>query len=131
MIFNQCGVKMKRTIIFMLLIAAVFMATNLNAQRRRMDPKERIKQLKADLNLTDEQTVKIEAIFKEQMDEFMKLRDSFSGDRSGIREKFMSIRDKYNKKINSVLTEEQQKKYKKMQDEQRKRMQQRMGGRGF
>ena len=122
---------MKRTIIFMLLIAAVFMATNLNAQRRRMDPKERIKQLKADLNLTDEQTVKIEAIFKEQMDEFMKLRDSFSGDRSGIREKFMSIRDKYNKKINSVLTEEQQKKYKKMQDEQRKRMQQRMGGRGF
>jgi len=82
----------------------------------------------AALNLTDDQKKKVTAIQDAQRTEMRKL---FSGgNREGMREKMTAMREKTNKQIEAILTDEQKKKFKEMQSQRPTRPQGRPGGEG-
>ena len=82
----------------------------------------------AALNLTDEQKKKVAAIQTAQRTE---MRELFSGgNREGMREKMTALREKTNKQIEGILTDEQKKKFKEMQSQRPTRPQGRPGGEG-
>jgi Spy/CpxP family protein refolding chaperone len=75
----------------------------------------------AELDLTKEQQAKLDKITAAQREEqtklFQELRDG-GGNREGLREKFGALREKYQKQIDAVLTEEQKK---KLQEQRQRR----------
>ncbi len=83
------------------------------------------------LNLTEEQQKKVTAIQTEQRAEttklFQGLRDG-GGDFQAIREKMTTLRAKYDKQIEALLTDEQKKKFKEIQAQRSQRGQRRPGG---
>jgi Spy/CpxP family protein refolding chaperone len=82
----------------------------------------------AALNLTDDQKKKVTAI---QAAESAERRKLFSeGNREGMREKMTAMREKTNKQIEAILTDEQKKKFKEMQSQRPTRPQRRPGGEG-
>ena len=103
---------------FLLGIAAVS-----HAQGMRRSPEERAKQLKTQLNLTDDQTAKITAIYTTMNTKMDSVRNA-GGDMSS----FMPIMTSTNDKIKAILTPEQATAYQKIVDERRARMQQGGGG---
>ncbi len=78
----------------------------------------------AELKLTDEQQKKITEIQTAQRTEMRKLFSE--GNRETLRERMTALREKTNKQIEGILTEEQKKKFKEMQS---RRPQGRPGGR--
>ena len=95
------------------------------AQGMRMSPEDRVAAMKTKLNLTDDQSAKILAIFKDagaKRDSVMKA----GGDRSAMR----PIMTAANDKVQAVLTPDQQTAYKKMMDDMRAKMQNGGGGGG-
>jgi protein CpxP len=95
--------------------------------RQQMSPEDRAKQMQASLKLTDDQTTKVVAIYKEQAakrDSLMKA----GADRQAMRPLMQAA----NEKIKAILTKDQAEAYEKMQAERMKRMQQGggMGGGG-
>lgn len=94
------------------------------AQRgSKMSPEDRAKDLKTKLNLTDDQTTKITAIYADaaaKRDSIMKA----GGDRSAIR----PIMTATNDKVQAVLTDDQKAAYKKMMDDMRAKYQNGGGG---
>jgi len=91
------------------------------------NPQDRMKKTLEDyktrLKLTDEQYKKIDTILTSQMSEMAKLRESSGGDRQAMMSSFMDLRDKTNKKIEAILTDEQKAEFKKIQEERAQRMQ--------
>jgi hypothetical protein len=85
--------------------------------RSRISPEERAAQLKERLNLTDEQTRKVEQIYRESQEKISKMRDQFEGDRSQMREKMMEQRQDINNKIEEILYEDQIGLYREYQEE--------------
>ncbi len=53
----------------------------------------------------------------DQMNQQIKLRKSAGGDRQAIMSAMMELREKTNKKIEAILTDEQKVEWKKMQEE--------------
>ena len=98
---------MFRSIIFSL-ITVLLLVNSLNAQERK-SPEERLKILKAKLNLTEEQTVQIGKIVAKSKDEMKKLRDEGSADKT----KAKSILQEADKEIEKILDEKQKVEYKK------------------
>jgi protein CpxP len=95
------------------------------AQGMRMSPEDRVAAMKTKLNLTDDQSAKILAIYKDaatKRDSVMKA----GGDRSAMR----PIMTATNDKVQAVLTPDQQVAYKKMMDDMRAKMQNGGGGGG-
>ena len=93
------------------------------AQGMRMSPEDRVAGMKKQLNLTDDQSAKILAIFKDAGAK----RDSVTkagGDRSAMRPIMMAANDK----VQAVLTDDQKVAYKKMMDDMRAKMQNGGGG---
>lgn len=105
---------MKGTIIFS--VAAILFSLSLHAQPR-FTPQERLKMLNDRLNLTEEQSVKIENILKTSDEEIQKLRESQSADRT----EFRKVMDHTNQEILSILNERQKTEYNKMLEERRNR----------
>jgi hypothetical protein len=90
----------------------------------RQTPKERVKDLKAKLNLTDEQATKMESIFtKEQkkMQDMFQNRDG-GGDFEAMRKTMEAVQDSSTAAINKILTTEQIPLYKKILDDRKKEM---------
>ena len=116
------------TIAVMFLLA---MAANSFAQMGG-NPQERLKKTlddyKTRLKLTDVQFGKIDTILTAQMAEIAKIRESAGEDREAMRASMMELREKTNKKIESLLTDDQKVEWKKMQEEAAARRQ--GGGRG-
>lgn len=106
---------MKQVILF-ITAALILFSFNATAQNR-MSPKERLKMLNERLNLTEEQSVKIEKIFKASDEEIQKLRESENPDRA----EFRKIMDHTNQEILTVLNEKQKTEYNKMLEERRNR----------
>ncbi len=100
----------------MVVLSAVLLllAGSINAQQR-FTPQERAKNLKEKLNLTDEQTAKVEQILTNSNAEIQKLRAGENPDR----EKFREIRENSNKAILEILTEKQKTEFNKMLDERK------------
>lgn len=85
--------------------------------RQQMSPEDRAKQMQASLKLTDDQTTKVVAIYKEQAakrDSMMKA----GADRQAMR----PLMQASNEKIQAILTAEQKEAWKKQQEEMRARM---------
>lgn len=101
---------MKAKVIFTILVMFVLtMAFNSYAQMGG-NPQDRLKKTLEDyktrLKLTDEQFGKIDTILTAQMNEQMKLRESACDDRQAMMSAFMELREKTNKKIEILLTDE-------------------------
>lgn len=117
-----------------LTIAVVFllaMAANSFGQMGG-NPQDRLKktleEYKTRLKLTDVQFGKIDTILTAQMNEMAALRENSGGDRQAMMSTFMELREKTNKKIESLLTDKQKAEWKKIQEEAAQRRQ--SGGRG-
>ena len=89
----------------------------------RRSPEERAKELQTQLKLTDDQTTKITAIYKEQATKMDSVRNA-GGDFSAMRPLMQASNDK----IKALLTPEQATAYQKILDERRARMQNGGGG---
>ncbi len=97
------------------LAAALLLLTAAVNAQQRLTPRERAKNLKARLSLTDEQTAKVEQILTSSSDKIQKLRAGDNPDR----EQFRKIRDDSNKAILDILTENQKTEFNKMLEERR------------
>ncbi|PKL82108.1 MAG: hypothetical protein CVV24_11790 [Ignavibacteriae bacterium HGW-Ignavibacteriae-3] len=112
-----------------LTIAVLFllaMASNSFAQMGG-NPQDRLKKTLEDyktrLNLTDVQFGKIDTILTEQMNQMTALRENSGDDRQAMMVSFMELREKTNKKIESLLTDDQKAEWKKIQEEAAQRRQ--------
>ncbi len=90
---------------------------------QRMSAADRVKQMKTDLKLTDDQAAKITAVYEAQTKSMDSLRNA-GGDRSAMRPMMQASNDK----IKAILTADQQAAWQKMMDERRARMQNGGGG---
>lgn len=86
--------------------------------------------LKTQLNLTDDQTQKVEQIIETTRNEMRELRESSSGDWREMREGMMTIRNKQNEQIEALLTEEQKKLWEEFKKERQDRFERRRQGEG-
>lgn len=106
---------MIKVISFSVLIAFISLCV-INAQPRRT-PAERAKILKERLNLTDEQTSKVENIYTGADKKFQEAsQNGFD------REKFRAIMDSTNTDIEKILTDKQKEAFNKFLQERRSRM---------
>lgn len=80
-------------------------------QGMRMSPKERAEALAKQLSLDDAQTKEVVAIFEKYQKIMTAKREELQGDREGMRAAMLEIREKQNKEILALLTEDQAKKY--------------------
>jgi len=114
---------MKKFLLMCCILLGISAVSRAQGGGGRMSPEDRVAAMKTNLKLTDDQTAKILAIYKESATK----RDSVmnaGGDRTAMR----PIMQAANEKVLAVLTDEQKVAYKKMMDEQRARMQQGGGG---
>jgi periplasmic protein CpxP/Spy len=98
--------------------------------RGRMNPEERAKELQGQLKLTDDQTAKVTAIYKEQSTKLDSVRNANSGDREAMRGAMMPLMTATNNKVKAVLTPEQATEFEKIQKERMGRFRQGGGGGG-
>lgn len=119
--------KVKSIGLFVMFFLFAFAVQSFSQGMGGMNPQERMKQqlntYKERLKLTDEQFKKVETILNDQMTEMQKLRDNSGGDMQSMRSAFMEMREKTNKKIEALLTDEQKVEWKKIQDEAAQRRQ--------
>src|ERR1700761_6775122 len=73
----------------------------------RMSPEDRAKNLQTQLKLTDDQTAKITAIYKEQATKMDSIRTASNGDRDAMRSAMMPMMQAANEKIKAILTPDQ------------------------
>jgi Spy/CpxP family protein refolding chaperone len=86
-----------------------------------VSPKEKAAHLAKKLNLTDEQKSKVEAIFQDEHDQLVKLRENSSLSREERHAKIEEIWKSASNRIKEVLTKEQQRKYEEIQEHRQKR----------
>ncbi|GAA4333543.1 hypothetical protein GCM10023149_40380 [Mucilaginibacter gynuensis] len=93
---------------------------------RRMSPEDRAKQLQSDLKLTDDQTTKIVAIYKEQNTKRDSVRKAAgdNADRQELLKAMMPLMQASNDKVKALLTKEQAEAFDKQQKERMGRMRQ-------
>lgn len=102
-------------------------------QRRTVE--ERVKmtldRMKETLQITPDQTVKLDSVFTKSFKDMDKAREDAraSGNRMD-REAFTKFSTERDEKVKGILTEEQYKKYKAAEEERRQRMGNRGGGGG-
>lgn len=97
-----------------------FIASLVTLAQPRFSVQDRLKLYKEKLNLTEEQTIKIEKILVNSGEELNKLRNSETRDREGFRK----IMDNSNQEIEKVLDDKQKIEFNKMLDEMKNRRQQ-------
>ncbi len=121
---------MKTRTIFSI-IAMFVLALSVNAQmggNKQDRMKKMLEDYKTRLKLTEVQFGKVDTILTSQMSEMAKIRESAGEDREAMRAGFMELREKTNKEIEALLTDEQKIEWKKIQEEMAQRRQ--GGGRG-
>ena len=80
-------------------------------QGMRMSPKERAEAIGKQLALDSLTTVKVTAVFEKYQKIMGEKRTELQGDMDAMRTAFTEIREKQNKEVTALLTEEQAKKY--------------------
>ena len=80
-------------------------------RRGRMDPAEMLERLKTAVNLTDDQTAKVKAIFQDQRAKMEALRGDESLSREDRRAKMMELMKAGHDQIRALLTPDQQQKF--------------------
>jgi Spy/CpxP family protein refolding chaperone len=92
------------------LCAAPAMAQGGGGGRMMMSSDQRVAAVDKAVTLTDDQKIKIKAIYEADMKKMMDLRDS-GEDRSTLMPKMMAMRTDENAQIKALLTDEQKPKY--------------------
>ncbi|WP_121244550.1 Spy/CpxP family protein refolding chaperone [Mucilaginibacter phyllosphaerae] len=115
--------KMMMICLFLLGISAVSFA---QGGRQRMSTADRVKAMKENLKLSDDQVTKITAIYDAQTKSMDSLRNAGGDMRSQMRPMMQATNDK----VKAILTPEQAAAYQKEMDERRARMQNGGGGGG-
>ncbi len=111
---------------YIFIIAVVFSACSSEQQfPQRRSPEERAKQLKAQLDLTDEQTAAIEKIYRDMDKKMADLREQAGGDREAMRENFRALREETDQAIEEVLFEDQIEQYREYNEQRRENMRRR------
>jgi protein CpxP len=95
----------------------------------RGGPEHRVEMLQKRLNLTDDQTAQVKAVFADSRSRMEALRDSSQGnsappDRHALRE----IHEQEEAKLEAILTPDQRAKYQQMREHQRERMEEHRQG---
>jgi Spy/CpxP family protein refolding chaperone len=86
----------------------------------RQDPAERLKMMKEQLSLTDEQTKKVEAVFAKNQDKYKEVRENKDLSQEDRRAKMAELRKAEAEEMKGILTPEQQEKAKKLREERAK-----------
>jgi periplasmic protein CpxP/Spy len=108
---NKKSISMKKVLI----ICCLFIGLTAAAQvKSTNDPAEKAKGLQKELKLSDGQTDKIAAIYKESAQKFAKLKAKDNGDTNKIATDVAPLREATIKKIKAVLTPKQSVKYDKL-----------------
>ena len=122
-----------------LLLMVVVLGTTISMAQNRgqdFDPEESAKkqtaELKELLDLKKDQEKKVYDLTLKGNNEMVEMRKEMqnSGSREGMREKFGKMREKQNKEMKKILTDDQYKKYEKYLEERRARRGQGGGGGG-
>lgn len=114
---------LKKLLLFSV-FALLVLSTSIYAQMR-MSPAGRAKQLAEDLNLSAEQTKKVEVILTKSEEKAFKVMENSGFQNEENKEKMMKIRDESNNEIMKILNDTQKSEFKKIIEEQRKRMKER------
>lgn len=106
-----------------MLALLVFAGLSAFAQAQPMmpTPAERAERLKERLDLSDEQTKKVEAIFQKSQETTQKGMMEHMGDREAMREFMQKQMEATDKEIEKILTAEQKQKYEELKKERRQR----------
>lgn len=100
-------------------LLAVFVVAGSSAQPGGDRNAQLLERLKKDLVLSDTVLAKIDTLLKTQRAQSMKDRDAFGDDREGFMEAVRARREKTDKAIEALLTEDQVVKYRKIRQEMR------------
>lgn len=126
-----------KKISLMILSVMLFTVVSIAQNRGNFDPKEFAKrqteELTKELSLNKDQQKKVLELNNQVADKMTAMREdmmSGGGDREGMRDKMMKIREDQQKEMKKILTEDQYKKYEKYLEEQRARRGQRGPGGG-
>jgi hypothetical protein len=95
--------------------------------RPQVDPKSRAEKLAKDLELSDEQKLKVTTLFEEQKNALAELKDKFKDDQEGRKNAMKELRKKWDKDLEAIIGKEKFEKQKAMLQEQMKK---RSEGRG-
>lgn len=121
---------MKKILLMCCFLIGISAASHAQGGRMRRSPEEMAKGLQTQLKLTDDQTTKITAIYKDQATKMDSVRTAANGDRDAMRQAMMPMRKATNEKVKAVLTPEQATAFDKWQQEMADRMRQGGGGGG-
>jgi periplasmic protein CpxP/Spy len=116
---------MKKLLLICCFLVGFTAITRAQGGGMRMSPEDRVAAMKTKLNLTDDQSAKILAIFKWAAAKRDSIRNA-GGDRDAMRPVMMQS----NQQVQAVLTDDQKAAYKKWMDDMRAQMQNGGGGNG-
>ena len=102
---------MKKIILILVLISAIFLGGHAQSLLTKVNPDEKVKQLKDKLGLTDDQVTKIKAIYKQQNGRVDSLK-KVAASNAKVQEVLKSSDDK----IKKILTPIQAAAFKKLSD---------------
>ncbi|MDH8702763.1 Spy/CpxP family protein refolding chaperone [Dysgonomonadaceae bacterium PH5-43] len=122
---------LKSSIVCMLITVFTLSASAQQRERRAIEPEkfatEQTEVMTKDLDLNEEQQVKVKAIYKEYAEELKALRDANNTDREAARAKMTAANEKKDKAIKEVLTPEQIKKLEALEKAKREARTKRQG----
>jgi len=121
---------MKKILLMCCFLIGISAASHAQGGRMRRSPEEMAKGLQTQLKLSDDQTTKITAIYKDQATKMDSVRTAANGDRDAMRQAMMPMRKATNEKVKALLTPEQVTAFDKLQQEMADRMRQGGGGGG-
>ena len=104
-----------------LLLFLIPVSTLAQGRRGPGNIEERVKNLKKQLSLTDEQSAKVKEIMESVQKKMQEEREKNQGNRQAMREAMMKIRSETDDKIMETLTPEQKKEYEKIIKERNER----------
>ena len=119
---------MKKILLMCCFLMGIAAVSSAQGGGMRRSPEERAKELQTQLKLTDDQTTKVTAIYKEQATKMDSVRTAANGDRSAMRGAMRPMMEATNTKIKAILTADQAAAYDKAMKERMDRMRQGGGG---
>ena len=119
---------MKKFLLMCCFLMGIAAVSHAQGGGMRKSPEDRAKDLQTQLKLTDDQTAKVTAIYKEQAVKMDSVRTAANGDRDAMRSAMRPMMEATNAKIKAILTAEQAAAYDKAMKERMDRMRQGGGG---
>ena len=115
---------MKKFLLMCCFLMGIAAVSHAQGGGMRKSPEDRAKDLQTQLKLTDDQTTKVTAVYKEQATKMDSVRTAANGDREAMRSAMMPMRKATNDKIKAILTPEQATAFEKIQKDMMDRMRQ-------